>query len=53
MVLTGVKTRKRYPQPLRRVGYHDAESGRRFDFLTNHFAVSATTVAELYRHLSW
>ena len=50
IVLTGVKSRKRYPQPLRRVGYRDAQSDRRFDFLTNHFAIPATTVAELYRH---
>ena len=50
IVLTGVKTRKRYPQPLRRVGYYDAKSNRRFNFLTNHFAVPATTVAEPYRH---
>ncbi len=50
IVLTGVKSRKLYPQPLRRVGYRDAQSDRRFDFLTNHFAIPATTVAELYRH---
>ena len=50
IVLTGVETRKRYPQPLRRVGYYDAESGRRFNFLTNHFGVPAATVAELYRY---
>ena len=50
IVLTGVKSRKRYPQPLRRVGYRDAQSDRRFDLLTNHFAIPATTVAELYRH---
>ena len=49
IVLTGPKTRKRYPQPLRRVSYRDAQSGRRLDFLTNHFAVPADTVAELYR----
>ena len=50
IVLTGPKTRKRYPQPLRRVSCRDAQSGRRLDFLTNHFAVPADTVAELYRH---
>ena len=50
IVLTGLKSRKRYPQPLRRVGYYDAKSNRRFNFLTNHFAVPAMTVAELYRH---
>ena len=49
IVLTGPKTRKRYPQPLRRVSYRDAQSARRLDFLTNHFAVPADTVAELYR----
>ena len=50
IVLTGPETRKRYPQPLRGVGYYSAESDRRFDFLKNHFAVPATTTAELYRH---
>ena len=50
IVLTGLKSRKRYPQPLRRVGYYDAQSDRRLDFLTNHFAVPAATVADLYRH---
>ena len=50
IVLTGPETRKRYPQPLRRVAFRDAQSGRRLVFLTNHFAVPATTVAELYRH---
>ena len=49
IVLTGPETRKRYPQPLRRVAYRDALSGRRLVLLTNHFAVSAVTVAELYR----
>ena len=52
IVLTGPKTRKRHPQPLRRVSYRDAQSGRRLDFLTNHFAAPAPTVAELYR-LRW
>ena len=50
IVLTGLNSRKRYPQPLRRVGYYDARSDRRLDFLTNHFAVPAVTVADLYRH---
>ncbi len=49
IVLTGPKARKRHPQPLRRVSHRDAQSGRRLDFLTNHFAVPADTVAELYR----
>ncbi len=28
----------------------DAQSGRTFNFLTNHFAVPAGTVADLHRH---
>ena len=50
VVLTGAKSAKAYPQPLRRVKYRDPESGRTFDFLTNNFAVGASTVADLYRY---
>ena len=49
VVLTGAKGRKHYPQPLRRIKYYDAGTEKTFNFLTNHFAVSAPTVAELYR----
>jgi Domain of unknown function (DUF4372)/Transposase DDE domain len=38
-----------YPDHLRRVRYFDAESGKRLVFLTNHFALPALSVAELYR----
>ena len=50
IVLTGVSTGRDYPQPLRRVKYRDAQTGRTFNFLTNHFAVPAATVADLYRN---
>ena len=50
IVLTGPKTRKRHSRPLRRIGCFDAKANRRFNFLTNRFAVPATTVAGLYRH---
>ena len=40
----GAKGRKHYPQPLRRIKYYDAGTGKTFNFLTNHFAVSASTV---------
>ena len=50
IVLTGVNTGRDYPQPLRRVKCRDAQTGRTFNFLTNHFAVPAATVADLYRH---
>ena len=49
IVLTGVKTSRNYPQLLRRIGYHDPKTGKTLDFLTNHFALPAQTVAELYR----
>ena len=49
VVLTGPTSNNDYPQPLRRVKYSDAETGRTFDFLTNNFVVPAATVADLYR----
>ena len=49
IVLTGVQTATDYPQPLRRITYHDHQTGKRFNFLTNNFAIPAQTVAELYR----
>lgn len=48
--LTGTNTATDYPQPLRRIKYHDAQSGKIFNFLTNNFAVPAQTVADLYRY---
>ena len=50
IVLTGVKTTTDYPQPLRRVKYHDTQTGKTFNFLTNNFAIPAQTVADLYRN---
>ena len=50
MVVTGAKGRAHYPQPLRRIKYYDAGTEKTFNFLSNHFAVSAPTVAQLYRH---
>jgi hypothetical protein len=50
IVLTGVNTATSYPQPLRRVKYHDAQTGKTFNFLTNNFAIPAQTVADLYRN---
>jgi len=47
--LTGFYTAKDYPEKLRRIKYYDSETGRTFVFLTNHFLLPATTIAELYR----
>ena len=49
IVLTGLKTSVDYPQTLRRVKYHDAATGKIFNFLTNNFTISAQTVADLYK----
>jgi hypothetical protein len=50
IVLTGVNTATGFPQPLRRIKYHDQQTGKTFNFLTNNFAIPAQTVADLYRY---
>jgi len=47
--LTGPKTSRLYPDPLRRIHYFDAEKELRLIFLTNKFLLPAFTIAELYR----
>ena len=41
--------RKRCPHRLRRIGYRDPETGRHYIFLTTNFALSAKTIADIYR----
>jgi len=50
IVLTGVKAKDDYPQPLRRIKYHDCKTDKTFNFLTNNFTIPAQTVADLYRY---
>ena len=47
--LTGTKTRKGYPEKLRRIKYRDPETGRTLVFLTNDFDLPALTIALLYK----
>ena len=47
--LTGVNASKDYPDLLRRISYHDAETDRRLVFLTNNFTLPAITIAQLYK----
>lgn len=47
--LTGVKPMKLGLPPLRRIGYRDPETGKHYEFLTNHFGFSAKTIAEIYK----
>jgi hypothetical protein len=49
IVFTGSLTSRKYPVPLRRIGYFDAEHERRLVFLTNNFALAALTIAQLFR----
>ncbi len=50
IVLTGQKTKKGYPEKLRRVKYYDAEHRQHYVFLTNNFDLPALTIAALYRY---
>jgi len=43
------KTARVYPEPLRRVRYHDAKTGKTLIFLTNNFTLPALVVTDLYR----
>jgi hypothetical protein len=38
-----------YPEKLRRIKYHDQDTGKRLVFLTNNFFLSPKTIADLYR----
>ena len=49
IVLSGPKTAKQYPDPLRRISYYAADIDKRFVFLTNNFALPALTIGQLYR----
>jgi len=49
VVLTGVQSKKYYPDKLRRVKFFDKQKGRSFRFLSNNFIVPALTIADLYR----
>lgn len=46
---TGVNVSKACPIRLRRVGYCDAQTGKRYVFLTNQFKLSAKTIAAIYK----
>ena len=47
--LRGFKSRKGYPDVLRRVRFFDEETRRYFVYLTNHMDLSALVVAQLYK----
>jgi transposase len=49
VVLAAALSRKHYPDPLRRIHYHDAEQDRHLRFLTNNFDLPALTICLLYK----
>jgi hypothetical protein len=49
IVLDGQYSGTTYPDKLRRIKYHDAETDKTLVFLTNNFAPPALTIAQLYR----
>jgi hypothetical protein len=44
-----VTSREKITLRLRRIGYRDPESGKRYEFLTNHFRLSPKTIADIYK----
>lgn len=46
---TGLVTAKKCPMVLRRIGYRDPETDKRYVFLTNNFELAAKTIAEIYK----
>jgi len=49
VILSSFESASVYPDPLRKVSYYDAETGKRLDFLTNNFALPALTIAQIYK----
>ena len=48
--LTTYKSKKSYPEKLRRVKYYDKEQRKTYVFLTNNFEISAIEIALLYKY---
>jgi hypothetical protein len=49
VVLTSAASRKKYPDPLRRIHYYDEKHQRHLKFLTNNFDLPAITICHLYK----
>ena len=48
--LTTSKSKRLYPESIRMITCHDSRTGNDVNFITNNFEISATEVANLYRH---
>jgi len=49
IMLSGFYPSQDYPAALRRIGYFDIETNKKFVFLTNNFTLPALTIAQLYK----
>ncbi len=49
IALTGITSRKDYPEHLRRIRFKDSETGKTLVFLTNNFILPAATICALYK----
>ena len=49
VILATAKSRRHYPDALRRIRYYDEETKRYLVFLTNNFALPALTICKLYK----
>jgi hypothetical protein len=47
--LTGLQLKNKAMPRLRRIGYRDADTGKHYVFLTNHFNLAARTIADVYK----
>ena len=50
IMLSGFYPSQDYPAVLRRIGYFDIETNKKFIFLTNNFTLAALTIAQLYKY---
>ncbi len=49
VILSSVQSASVYPDPMRKISFVDAETGKRLVFLTNNFTLPALTIAQIYK----
>jgi hypothetical protein len=47
--LTGSKTKKLYPKPIRKIKYYDKEYHHTYEFITNDLEMEAQDIADIYK----
>jgi IS4 transposase len=47
--LAGAKTKKRYPRPIRKNKYYDAEYRHTYEFITNNMEMGVREIAGIYK----